>query len=315
MAWSELFERARRRYGVVGVNDAVGVGLTVRSLHRRASAEGWTPLHPGVWLVPGVQPTPMARTAAAVLAAGPGVATGRSSLWLHRALDTPPVVPELLLPYGTRGPSAGQDIRTSRTRWLPDEHTSRRHGIRAVIPERAIFELSARPTRELPDRRLRDLVIDAHRRRKLSLSTLWTMCEDGLAGRRGIPRLLRVLAHPALAGADSGWEVEVRDAVVELGLTVHPGTFPYRCPDGRLVHLDVALPGHWVCVECDGRAFHSGRRPFATDRVRWTQITREWQVVWVTYDRWQDDRAGVLADIRDVVEAADLSRPPARPAR
>lgn len=311
MDWSKLFRLARRRHGVVCLADAVRAGGCPRTLHRRATAEGWTLLHPGVWLVPGLSPTPLTRTVAAVLASGEGVATGMSSLWLHGVVDAPPARPELLVPYGTRGQVSGQRVRISRTRWLPDEHWHRQRSIPTAIVERALLELSGRP---VSDRTLRHLLIDARHREAVDLEALGALCQEGRAGRPGVPRLLRLLSNPALGTTDSGWEFEVREEVAGLGAPVHAGPFPYRCQDGVLVHLDVALPEHWVCVECDGRAFHSGREPFAADRRRWTQIAREWQLVWVTYDRWQTDRAGVLADVQAAVASADRARPPARPA-
>ena len=312
MGWPELYRLARAQYGVVTIADAVAAGLDPRTLRRRAAAEGWTRLHPGVWMVPGVRPTAVARTLAAVLATEGGVASGYSSLWLHGVVEQAPATPELLVPYGTRGPSAGQAVRVARTRWLPDEHCVRRRSIATTSVERAVLELSGRA--RVPDRRIRDLVIDGRRGGKLDLGVLERLCAEGRPGRPRLARLGRVLGEPGIGTSDSAWECEVREGVVGLGFDVHPGPFPYRCRDGVLVHLDVAVPGRWVCVECDGRAYHSDRRAFSTDRQRWTQISRDWQIVWVTWDRWMQDRAGVLADVRAACEAADEARPPARPA-
>lgn len=94
---------------------------------------------------------------------------------------------------------------------------------------------------------------------------------------------------------------------------MHPRPFPFRCDDGVVVALDLALPKHWVYLEVDGLEAHTGRRTFEADRRKWTQVVRHWRPVWVTSDRWRTDRGGVLRDLDEAIALADTMRAPAVP--
>lgn len=311
MDWNRLFDLGRRRHGVVCLEDAARAGISPRALAGRAGRECWTALHRGVWLLPGVAVTPLARTAAAVLACEAGVAGHASSLWLHGVLSEPPPRPHLIVPYGKRGPVGGQPVAVTRSRTLDLATAVRVRGVPATPVARGILDYSP----DVSTARLRAVVIDALRTELVEHAELWEARRTYGRGRRGLTGLDQVLRDPAVRGADSGWELDVRDRVEALGLRTYPGPFPYRCRDGVIIEIDIAIPDFWVAMECDGRAFHSAPRPFQTDRLRWTQLTKEWQVVWVTWQRWRDDRAGVMADVLDAVRDADPTRPPARPAR
>jgi very-short-patch-repair endonuclease len=113
--------------------------------------------------------------------------------------------------------------------------------------------------------------------------------------------------------SDSDTEHDLRRDLIELGYPVHPEPFPFRCDDDVVVHLDLALPAHWVYLEVDGFGTHRTRRVFEADRVKWTQIVRHWQPVWVTASRWEQDRSAVLADLDAAIADADPNRAPAVP--
>lgn len=309
MRWNELFKRARQQHGVVCLADGKACGVSPRRLAARAATDGWDRVHPGVWIVAGHPVTALSRTAAATIAGPEAAASHRSSLWLHGVLRDPPPRPQILVPHRYHGPSSSRNVLVHRTRRLSDEHVTQVQGVRATIVERAILD----STPGTPRRSLRNLVVDAQHRAGLSLDLLSELRRSLGNGRRGLHPLEDVIADLRGGGADSGWEIEVRHALEAVGVIVHPGPFPYRCSDGVVVRLDVAVPGSWVCVELDGRAFHSDHAAFARDRVRWNQISREWRIVWVTWDRWQQDRAGVIADILAAIRAAPSGRPPAQP--
>lgn len=266
-------------------------------------------LHPGAWVVAGVTVTAMARLVGACLAGDCVIASHMSALWVHGVVDRPPKRPQVLVPYGVRGPTGGQAVRVRRTRRLPDDHVCSVEGIRVTTVARTLLDVAG----IVSAKRLRNLVVDARHRAGLDVGELARMRREFGAGRRGMAALDRVLADPAIGIVDSGWEAEVREFLAGLGFRV-VSQFPYRCADGVLVRLDNAIPDLWVCIELDGRAFHSDRQVFATDRMRWNQIGREWTIVWVTYDRWVNDRDGVMRDILGAVAQADASRTPARPA-
>jgi hypothetical protein len=113
--------------------------------------------------------------------------------------------------------------------------------------------------------------------------------------------------------ADSGWEWEVRGAVVDAGLRPWTVPFPWRAPDGRVNHLDLAFPAGWVYIDCIGDRYHAGSAAQA-DRRRWNAADLGgWRTVWAGWER-RDDLAGIVADVRRRLAEADPARPPAQPA-
>ena len=114
--------------------------------------------------------------------------------------------------------------------------------------------------------------------------------------------------------SDSDTEHDIRRHLTSLGYPVHPEPFPYRCSDGVVVKLDIALPDHWIYLEVDGFGTHGRQRGvFETDRRKWTQVVRAWHPIWVTPDRWRQARASVLRDLDDAIARADRRRAPALP--
>ena len=308
--WKELFALAAARGGVVAIADADAIeGLSRAMVMRRATREGWTRLHPGVYLLPGVPDGARTRLVAGTLAVD-GYAARRSALWLHGAAERVPVRPQLVVPHRRRG-VVGRAVDQHRSRRLPDGHVTEVDGIPTTTAERAVVDLAAGG--EHP-RRLTSLVVEGEGRRRLSRARLADVRADLPPGFPGLSTVDRVLADLGALRSDSGWEHEVRSDLARLGFPVHPEPFPYRCEDGVVVHLDVAFPDHWVYGECDGRAFHDGAEAFEVDRVRWTQVVRRWRPVWITWSRWSYERRAVLQDLERALELADPSVAPARPA-
>lgn len=310
MGWKRLFTIGLERHGVVALDDAEDCGLPRAVLMARAIREGWRQLHPGVYLLPGAPDTPTARLAAAALWVD-GYAARRSALWLHGMLDQAPVRPQVLVTHRRRG-VAGSHVDMHRSRRLLTAHLGEVEGIATTTAARAIHDLAAGG--EHP-RRLTSLVLEGERRRRLRREDVAAVRECFGRGCPGLATLDRVLDDLGAMRSDSGWEHEVRSDLRQLGLPVHPAPFPYRCEDGVIVHLDVAIPTHWVYLECDGRGFHSATDAWGKDRRKWTQVTRQWRPVWVTYDQWRYERDAVLADVHRAMQLADPGRAPATPAR
>ena len=310
MGWKRLFTIGLERHGVVALDDAEACGLPRAVLMARAIREGWRPLHPGVYLLPGAPDTPMARLSAAVLWID-GYAARRSALWLHGVVDQAPVRPQVLVTHRRRG-VAGRHVDMHRSRRLPDDHLTEVAGLAATSVARAVHDLAVGG--EHP-RRLTALVLEAERRRAMRRGDLAVVRESFGRGCPGLATVDRVLEDLGAMRSDSGWEHRVRSDLRRLGLPVHPAPFPYRCEDGVIVELDVAIPTHWVYLECDGRGFHSATDAWGKDRRKWTQVTRQWRPVWVTYDRWRYERDAVLADVHRAMQLADPGRAPAIPAR
>lgn len=308
MGWPELLRRARDHHGVVTLRDASECGLSADAVRARAGREAWTRLHRGVWLLASAPDTRAARHLAAV-AAVPGIFRGESALFVTGTGVAAPHPPQLLLPHDLRS-RARRGIDVRRTRHLPDDDVIEVGGQLATTAHRSILDLAQGWSVD----RLRPLVIDLEREGHLDRTHLATCLRRTPRTTPGRGRVRLLLDELGWLRSDSTTEHEIRHDLTQLGYPVHPEPFPYRCDDGVVVHLDLALPTHWVYLEVDGLGTHARRGVFEADRRKWTQVVRDWQPIWVTSDRWHRDRASVLRDLDDAMARADRSRLPATPA-
>ena len=301
MSWDRLLAVAAHRGGVVELADARRLHISADAVRSRARRDGWRRLGDGVWLVAGAPRTPLARHWAGVLVTG-GVLARRSALWHHGLADRPPPRPVLLVPHGRPG-SRRPDLTVHRSRTLRATHTTVVRALPVTTVPRTICDVAG----DLTVRALRDVTIDAVRTSRTTLAAVRGLRAELRPGVPGLRALDHVLDDLTATRSDSGLEHEIRTGLRRAGFPVHPTPYPFRCDDGVTVELDVALPDHWVYVECDGYGTHTSRRAFRADRRKWTQVVRYWRPVWVTADRWRDDRGGVLRDVR-----AAMALPPPR---
>lgn len=308
MGWPELLRAARQRHGIVLLADARSHGVPERQLRDRARREDWQRLHLGVWLHPSARDTGAARHVAAA-AAVPGLFRERSALYALGTNVPAPHPPQMLLPHALRSRRlVGVDVRRSRHLPAADRTTVRDADTTTVA--RAVADL-ARGT-SVPG--LRHLAIDLERDGHLRRPDLIACHRRLPRGTPGRGRLGQVLDELGWLRSDSDTEHDLRRALTDLGYPVHPRPFPFRCDDGLVVWLDLALPAHWVYLEVDGFVEHTRRGTFEGDRRKWTQVVRHWRPVWVTADRWRQDQLGVLRDLDATLQLADADRPPAVPA-
>ncbi len=291
MGWPELHTIAARQAGAVHRSDVLDCDVPIATFNARARRGEWSrPTH-GVTLLPGTPPGPRQDLWVALLATG-GVAAGRSALWLHGRGDATRR-PEVLGPFArsvARDP--GWVLRRSRT--LRPEHVTSVDDVPLTTLARTFADLAPR----LGERRLLHAVVPCLRDDRVRKEDLAAVLADLPAGTPGRGVLRTVLGQLEGTRSDSGLEHSVRTGLADDGIPVHPEPYPYRCEDGVVVHLDIAIPTHMVYVETDGRRFHSDPAAFEADRARWTQVTRAWRPVWVTWDRWHRRRAQVVADVR-----------------
>lgn len=176
----------------------------------------------------------------------------------------------------------------------------------ATTVARTIFDLAA----VLPHEMLRNVTIDAMQRRRMTFDELHALSGD-LKRPPGGVKVRRILRELADERPESALDHRTRSLLRGHGLTPHPRPFPFRCPDGVVIHLDIAIPWAWFAIECDGYGFHSGRRAFRTDRVRWSQAQRGgWRLTWVDSDRLENDPGSIIADVSEALAEADPDRPP-----
>lgn len=307
--WAGLFSYAQARHQTLHVTDGAPFAITADALRRRAGREGWERPYPGVLWLPGAVPG-FWRTSAGVLASlrcRDAALALRSAAYAHGMRDRPSGLTEVIQPHGRYPPQRRLvAMRTSRS--LAEDDVVEVEGLRCTTPARTVADLAAVLTAPA----LRSIVIDAVQRRVLRLEELEERCTR-MSRSVARSRLRQVIAELTAMPVDSPFEWEVVRAVTDRGLQPITG-FPWRCPDGRVIHLDIAFPEVWVAVECDGRGKYATGSSFTTDRIRWSQASSAWSLLWVDWARWSTRPAAVVDDIAARVTGAAPHGPPAQPA-
>lgn len=295
--WRQLYARGRERGGVVDVTDADAVELDRRTWQRRLRGEAWARPIPGrdVYLLPGVEPGPRARAAAALRAMGErSVLSHGTAAWVHDLIPNAPSEVHVTVPLD-RAPRRPEGVVVARSRTLRVDDVVEVDGLRVTSVARTLREHA----RAIGDPELLDLLTAAEQRRLVTLDQLVAeAARPGTAAGSG--RFRRVVELRRRDRTDSGLERDVAALCRRHGFTPHPGPFPVRCPDGRTVHLDVAFPDVRFALECDGVAFHADARSVQRDRRRWRQIQAAgWRIVWVTRADLLGDPDEIVGHVRD----------------
>lgn len=308
--WAAVFDLARRQFGALHVEDVRSLGISRSTLAARANRERWRRPYRAVFVVPGSPDSYELKVSAALLALGqPCWASHRTAGWLLGVLDPPPARVELVVPQFRRL-AAPTGVVLHRSRTLPSHHVTVARGLPTTNVARTIVDLAG----IMDGEDLRQAVIDGLQRKRVSLDQIQQVRREIARVRRG-NTLARVLDELDEERCDSRLEWRVRRLLRRAGLRPHPEPFAFRCPDGVVIHLDIAFPEHWVAIECDGYGFHSSRTAFATDRVRWGQALQGgWRLMWVDWSRLADPD-GIVREVRANIRSADPALPPAQSAR
>jgi hypothetical protein len=282
--WRTLYEQSRQRHGVVSLACARAVGLTPSTLASRATREGWEPLGPGAWLLPGAERTTAARATAAALTVPGSVVTGWSAAALHGLLRTPPTRIETVRPTGVADVDRAH-VQGRRTRRLPPEDVTEVDGVPVVTVPRMLRDLS----RTASPSALRNLAIDGRRQSPTLLTDL-----DELLRRHprfpGRPALRAVVEDLADDGSESGFEYRLVARLVVRSLAPDAQQILVETPSGRR-YLDVGWRGARVAIECLGFAFHANADQLRRDVHRQNAIAAvdRWLVLQLTWEMFHRD--------------------------
>lgn len=291
-----LHATIQRQWGAVALRQAPGHGLSVRSLRHTAAVEAWPDPFPGfgVRLHPASADTFQRQVTAALLAVGDHASASRwSALHLHGLTRRPPRRIELLVPYGRGAPELGPRVHVWRSRTVVEGDLSTPHGIPATGIARTVCDLAAvtRP------RTLRNVLIDARQRRLVTLDTVLEQARR-MAGTTGLPTLRMVCWQLDRSRCDSVLAEWIREEMVRAGLEPDPGEIPVTASNGVTLHIDVGFRSYRVGVEAEGLGAHADRADLERDaRRRNTLRLTDWRIVWVTWERMETDRDGVIAEV------------------
>jgi hypothetical protein len=269
---------------VIGRQEALRLGLTVREIDSRISTGRWVRRTPGVYRLAGSPPSPLADLRAAVVGGGAGAAASHmSAAWLWGLADDPPE-PTVTIPHVRVARVGG--VRVVRSR-IPVRVVVRR-AIPCTDPVRTILDCAA----ETGPGEIDDLTDRALARRAFRTDDLvWAVeVHPVLRQHPARAKLAARLAVRGVTGAPAPSVLESRTARLLCAAGLPAPTAELAWGPQRRYRLDFAYPAVKLVVEVDGHAFHftpeqqrwDNRRQNALVSAGWTVLRYNW---WdVTYD-------------------------------
>lgn len=280
-SWTTLIATGRQHHQVVTLGHAVACGLDPTTLRRRARAERWELLHPGVFALPGSAPTYERKVSAALLAVGGDVAACRgTAAYLWGISDQAPELVDVLIPPTRRAPRL-DGVHALRSGTVVASDLGQLHGLRVTTPSRTVCDLAA-VIRD--DHELRALVLQGIHQRVVEPHALHAR-HAGLRRSPGASRLGRALREVAAQRPTPSFEQEVRTFLRSRGLTPYPQPLWVTCHDGQARKIDIPFVEHRAGIRTDRtdqdddhdlaltgagwRIARITRRRFLDNRERW----------------------------------------------
>lgn len=293
---------AQQQHGLVAWDQALTLGLTPDAVKHLTASGRWVRVARGVYRINGTPLTWRGRMMAVCLAAGPGALISHraaAALWTLDGFEPPRVI-DLTVPRPRRPRLAG--IRVHEVRHFDLVERTIRDEIPVTGIPQTILDLCA--TSRNPDIPLRALD-DARRRRLVTWAELWE-CLDLQArrGRRGL-RIYRGLLERrgGKEPTDSHFEALVQQLLVDAGLP-EPQPRVWVVAGGQRYRLDLAYPDLRIDIECHSKDAHLNEAAFERDPVRDNALVLAgWIVLHFTWNRYQRDPAGIVAEVRRALRA------------
>jgi len=304
--WVQLFRIAVLQFGVVTRAQALSVGISHSTFTLRVRREQWVELHPGVYVVPGMQITWLTHVSAALLAVDEqGMVTGDAALHLHGVTQIAPARPTIVVPHAKRAPRVG-GVQIVRSRTLVEEDRTTVQRLACAAPARAFLDAAGVHDQSA----LRGMLIDARQRRVVEPATVIVRIAQLSPRAPGRNRLLRAALEVDEVGADSALTHEVQRRLLASGLQpdAHPVTV--HVGHGRRLHPDITFRTSSVCIECDSLAHHGSQRAIDLDhrkdqaygearwkclRIGWRRLDHDWEGFVATVRRALDEWPKVVA--------------------
>lgn len=292
---SSLIRFAERRHGVITRDQALGLGATDKTLGRLVRRGLLSRPHAGVYLLAGVQASPLSRVRAGLAAVG-GVAAAshRSAAWLIGLTDTHPDRVDVTVADGVNRQIAG--VRVHRSGRPPPARTFQ--GVRCTDVPRTLVDLAAVASADQLGLAV-DRALSAGRTRVQDLTR-----ELRVGPRPGVARLRDCLFQRGdfCVPEASVLESQMARLLVRYGLPA-PRPEVHAGRDGRY-RIDYAWPESRLAVELNGYAWHHSPAQMGRDLARQRDLVLQgWRVL--AYSWWDViyDGARVAAEILQALEA------------
>ena len=296
MPWDHtaLLALAARQAGVVSMSQARELGVSRARQRTRVERREWT-LRLGCLEVCGpARNSDLADAAALGLRLGPTtVVSGPTAMRLGgwSVPDTALIAVGTKHHRGIEGVVLLRDGRPRRTVTGP--------GCRIARREEALVDTAV----VLPLPRALEIVELALQRGWITTARWETLVRDRLGRGRDGAAKLRSLTDHVKGGTRSAAERRMLTLLRQARITGWISNYPVLGDDGYIVAvLDFAWPELKVCIEVDGRAFHSGRAEFEHDRARQNALLLAgWMVLRFTWQQITEHPAWVVEQIRAAI--------------
>ena len=261
---AHIAQLAARQHGHVTRGQLIALGLAPRTITARVAAGQLIRVHAGVYAIGYRRVEPVARAAAAVLAAGEGAVLSHDSAAALWGLRRWPRVPEVTVRRCVRRPG----ITAHRSRTLARRDTTTQLGVRTTTAARTLRDIRPRLTRK----QLIRLVNDARLAHLLD--------SDGAEALLGHRR------NPTRSGLEDAFQ-----RFVERHGLAQPETGADVAGD----EVDALFVAAKLIVELDDFDTHGDRATFASDRERdVAHADLGFQTIRLTRDQLTDDTAAIL---------------------
>lgn len=294
---TEIRRLMLRQAGVVSRDQALACGLSPRQLDRLVASSAWVRVHPAVYRLHAVVPSPEASLRAAALWLRGAVLTGAGAAWWWGYLLEPPARWTFSLD-SARCPPRAPGLTVNRAFVDPDDRTDRL-GITLVSRPWAVLQAAVTLEREGPGRGITLLDRAAQRR--------WaTRAEMELSLQRHARGWGSSTARLLLDRTGDHAHSELERLAVRLlrsaGITGFVVNHRTVLRGGRRVELDIAFLDRRVALELDGYAYHSGPEAHRADLRRANDVMAAgWTVRRFTWSDLLSDPDGFIDTVREVV--------------
>jgi very-short-patch-repair endonuclease len=289
---------AREQAGVATRRQLLAAGLSYRSQRLRIAAGQWTDLFGCLVIIPG--PEALQRATAVALRLGKdAIVTGPLALDMHGLAEIIPervaLQPMAVVP--SRRHDSQRDLRIIRD--TVERTCERRAHVMIASPHDAIADcamyLGMSPAQELVDRALMRGAIGIEHLRRLTAARV-------MVGRNGSVQLRSILR-----AAEGGARFEAERRLRRILPRVAGGAWRHNVAimvGAQQFVLDVADETLRVCIEVDGRAYHSDTQAFESDRIRQNAlVVAGWLVLRFTWAEITGNPTAVVAAIQAAVES------------
>jgi hypothetical protein len=273
-------ELGGRQSGYITLRQALACGMSADAVRRRVDAKRWTRVRPGLFLIPGFEPSLRGRLLAATAALG-AVVSHESAAELH---DLPGVQPGMaVVTVRTRTTNRFPDVLVHQTTDLRAGHVIELEGLPVTDVVRTVIDLSSAMPIPAIGKMVDHLVVGGAATIDGFADEVMELARHGKPGMKTMHTVLEVRNGARFMG-DSRLEMWALRLIREWGFPEPEVQYPLPWRSSRKGRVDFAYPLIRLIIEIDGRAWHTTLEAFESDRLRDNHAQLAgWRVLRITY--------------------------------